>query len=283
MDVWEEFVAFAAAATRARLPLKAAWHPGDAAWLIKDSAGPPPVKLLRRDGVVVAAISFQDESEVWIEALSDPDFVLAVEWAEAKSAPLAIRMLDRDGMRAAHLKARGYARAAAADICFAYPLVGPMPTPLLADGMRIRDCVDVDAEARAACHRDAWSHLEHLGIYGSGSKFSAETYRRLRDGPCYDPTLDLMVECADGRLVANCVAWIDPSSGVGAFEPFGTHVDFRGRGLARALAHDGMRRMQARGMTLARVSTAHFNQSAAKAYLRAGFRQTDRWSWWRKR
>jgi ribosomal protein S18 acetylase RimI-like enzyme len=162
---------------------------------------------------------------------------------------------------------------------FRIPLADPPTFPLPA-GLRFRDCVDVDPQARAQCHRDAWNHLEHIGLPEARSSFSTESYLRTRAAEGYDPSLDLLVETADGTLVANCIAWLDEASGVGTFEPVGVHVDFRGRGLARAIVGEGLRRLKARGVRWGRVGTAHFNAPAIAAYLAAGFAVSDRTSWW---
>jgi len=278
------FVAFAASSTAARLPFKAAWHPGDAAWLMKDAPGAPPVKLLRENGEPGAAVCFVGPGAAWIESITNEGFAGAVTWAEERNraAPLQIRVQETDHARIAVLEARGFKPDALESLLFSRDLTYPVEAATLPDDMRVCDSVDVDPEARAACHRDAWNHLAHLGIPNAVSAFSSTVYERLRAEPCYDPTLDLLIETADGRLVANCIAWIDPLSEVGEFEPFGTHVEFRGRGLARVLALEGMRRMAERGMRLARVSTAHFNDAAAKAYLGAGFELRDRMRWWCK-
>lgn len=62
----------------------------------------------------------------------------------------------------------------------------------------------------------------------------------------------------------------------------GTHADFRGLGLARAVNVEGLRRLKARGMAWGRVSTAHFNAPAIATYLSCGFEIIDRLSWWTK-
>ena len=42
--------------------------------------------------------------------------------------------------------------------------------------------------------------------------------------------------------------WFDPVNAVGLFEPVGTHPDFQGQGLGKAVMAEGLRRMKAAGM-----------------------------------
>ena len=105
---------------------------------------------------------------------------------------------------------------------------------------------------------------------------------RLAASPVYDPSLDILAETEDGRLVGGCICWADARSGVGTFEPVGTHVDYRGQGLARAVNVEGLRRLKARGMAWGRVSTAHFNAPAIATYLSCGFEIIDRTALWTK-
>jgi GNAT superfamily N-acetyltransferase len=144
----------------------------------------------------------------------------------------------------------------------------------------VRDSVGADPEARAACHRAAWSALDHIGIRNARSSFTREVYESLSAAPLYDPALDILVEAPDGLWVANSLCWFDPAAGVGHFEPVGAHPDYRGQRLAGVAMHEALRRLKAAGATTARVGTAHFSTAAIAAYLAAGFRKVDESWWW---
>ena len=160
-------------------------------------------------------------------------------------------------------------------------LTGPLPPVEGPDGYTVRDSEDVDPALRAAAHRAAWSHLEHMNIHGE-SGFSTERYLSLRAMPVYDPTLDMLVVAPDGSFAGNCIAWADERSGVGTFEPVGTALAHRGKRLARMMMAEAVRRLKDRGLREARVGTAHFNTSAISAYLSAGFALVDRSFLWTK-
>lgn len=278
---------FASRSLRARFPLDAGWHPGDLAWELKDTRGAPQDMRLweTSEGIVAVAWRIEDY-DIWFEALPEHDDLIhdALVWMETRAGGSGgrVRCLEGDTRRIRLLEARGYRQVAPAGVRFRMGLADEIAAPVLPPRMMLRDCAGVDPEARAAAHRDAWNHLAHIGIPGARSGFSADTYRRLISLPGYDPSLDILVEAEDGGLAASSLCWADPASGMGTFEPVGTHVDFRGLGLARAATVEGLRRLQARGLQHARVSTAHFNAPAIATYRSSGFEIIDHMAWWER-
>jgi ribosomal protein S18 acetylase RimI-like enzyme len=279
-------ITFASRAIAQRFPLNAVWHPGDVVWeLQRDLVGAnADIRLWEAAGGVVAVAWMVGPGQVWIEALPAHEALLPamIGWAEqaAGNGSLSVRAMESDAVRVAVLEGLGYRKAGAEGVHFRRDLAEPIPEPELPEGFRIIDCVEVDAEARAACHRDAWNHLDHLGIAAT-STFSADIYRHLATSAVYDPTLDLLIQTSDGLLACNTVVWDDPASGFGTFEPVGTHHDFRGLRLARAITLEGCRRLRERGRRYARVGTAHFNAPAAAVYA-SSFELIDRSFWWSK-
>lgn len=97
-------------------------------------------------------------------------------------------------------------------------------------GYRLRHVEPGEAEQRSACHRAAWSPP------GGSSRVSAAAYRRLMATPPYRPELDWVAVDAEGDMVASCLVWLDPTSGVALVEPVGCVPEHRGRGLAEAVS-----------------------------------------------
>jgi GNAT superfamily N-acetyltransferase len=96
---------------------------------------------------------------------------------------------------------------------------------------------------------------------------------RLRQGSLYDPTLDLAVEDADGRVAGYALFWFDPTTLVGLLEPMRIEDQFQRRGLARVLLTNGLDRLARKGARRLKVG---FESSAARnLYLGAGFVQTS--------
>jgi len=277
-------IRFASDATRLRLPHDATWHPGDFVWELKGAYDAPHNMRLWRSGAEVVAVAWLiSPGELWLEALPghEPLVPEMVAWAEAASGACPARVrAGGDPRRVAALEAMGYQRAGPQGVHFRLDLRRALLDALPPQGAVAIDCVDIDAEARAACHRAAWDDLAHIGLPHARSTFTAELYRALRAAPTYDPRLDILVRDASGELVANCICWVDAGSGIGTFEPVGTRAAFRGRGFARAAVVEGLRRLQSRGMTFARVGTAHFNAPAIATYRSCGFTIIDRTDWW---
>lgn len=96
---------------------------------------------------------------------------------------------------------------------------------------------------------------------------------RLRQCSLYDPTLDLAVEDADGRVAGYALFWFDDTTLVGLLEPMRVEDDYQRRGLARMLLTNGLDRLGRRG---ARRMKVGFETDAARdLYLSAGFLQTS--------
>ncbi len=91
-----------------------------------------------------------------------------------------------------------------------------------------------------------------------------------------DPELDVVLEDSRGRFLSYCIGWLDVANALGHFEPVGCRPDFTGRGYARAVTIEGLRRMQARGMRIALVGTEGINERARVLYPSCGFVEVDR-------
>ena len=99
----------------------------------------------------------------------------------------------------------------------------------------------------------------------------ATRYAQLMGSAVYDGERDLFVRSPDGRGASACTIWYDPVNAVGLFEPVGTHPDFQGRGLGKAVMTEGLRRMRAAGMTRAVVGFDPNNAPARALYTSLGF------------
>lgn len=281
---------FSRAATIARLPGLTYVQPGDIAWRIfTPNFDPTKYVQLWFDDRGLAAYAFFEPPlnfEFDIRADAEHDTLLAdiLAWAEARrvsllrpggvALPRAYAMLgqdtlcsvslDSDAWRIAALERAGYAKVERHSVRYRRSLDTPIPEVELPPGMRLRHATDADLDARIELHRDAWS------VWGQSSQDVA-TYRRLRAHAPYDETLDIVLEDADGRLVSYCIAWADPATGIGVFEPVGTRPGVIGRGFARAVVCEGLRRLRDRGLHTALIGTASVNERALRVYPACGF------------
>ena len=173
---------------------------------------------------------------------------------------LRIDAMDDDAAKCDLLARAGYRAGRRFGEVLCAELDGFVPEHAIPDGMVVRDCVDVDEHARAQCHRDAWSSLDHIGRPDAVSQFHDHIYRALRRSIRYNPELDLVVATADGDLAACSIAWADDVSRFGVFEPVGTCPGYRGLRLSALLVEQSMLRLRERGMKHAYVMSSESNK-----------------------
>jgi ribosomal protein S18 acetylase RimI-like enzyme len=130
---------------------------------------------------------------------------------------------------------------------------------------RIRPVGDDEIDDRASITHAAFDSPKPFAEY-------AADYAGFRASPAYPHGWDLLLRDADGRAAACCIAWPDPISRAGTFEPVATHPELRRRGFGRALLLDGLRRFAAAGMTYAIVGVDVDNPGAEALYRSVGFR-----------
>jgi mycothiol synthase len=122
--------------------------------------------------------------------------------------------------------------------------------------------------------RAAVSHA----AFGSQKPFEDYWPRLLRfmRSPVYNSSLDLVTVSPEGNFASFCIVWADSDNKIGLFEPVGTHPDFQGRGLGKAVLTAGLQRLRSMGMTHCSVCVESDNLPAIRLYERMGFRQTVR-------
>jgi ribosomal protein S18 acetylase RimI-like enzyme len=287
---------FAQKTTGARWPRSTYMKAGDVVWTLYGSKpGDTNIRLWFDRSRLAAYALFEPPLTVDFDIRpgASPDDSLADEilrWAEERRRnlgrlgtetipkayamlgenTLSAKALDSDPGRVSLLNRNGYSRTDRFHVLYSRSLVeDPIAQPDLDAGLRLRHATDDDLDARVDVHRDAWS------VWGK-SKVTVETYRRLRSAPIYDPELDVVLENAAGKFLSYCIGWRDAANGIGHFEPVGCRPDFAGRGYARAVTIEGLRRMQARGLHTALVGTESINQRARVLYPSCGFVEVDR-------
>lgn len=193
---------------------------------------------------------------------------------EAPPGGLLVAELESDAEFATFAAERGFARTDDVPMRFhRRSLSEPIPAPSLPAGLTVRPVMGEDEfEQRVAIHREVWHP----------SRFTIDGYRQLRATPWYDPDLDLVAVTPDGTFAAYATAWRDEVNRSGQFEPVGAREAFRGRGLARAVLLEGMRRLRDRRCDVAYVCTGEDRPPACRLYLSAGFEIADRWVYYRR-
>jgi len=207
-------------------------------------------------------------------------------WAEMQVQELARRggkdkigvmwIFETDALLRGHLNRRGFTLVSW-DVFMSQRLDDPLPSPVLPAGFQVRGCRgEAELEARALAQRGAFGTQIPLDQY-------LGRWQRFMRSPVYDPDLDVVVAAPEGRIAAFCLAWLDPMNQVGNFEPVGTHPDFQGRGLGKAVLFEALHRLQQRGIRQAVVCTPESNLPAVKLYKSVGFAVENRLGYFEKR
>jgi ribosomal protein S18 acetylase RimI-like enzyme len=177
---------------------------------------------------------------------------------------------ERDGELGTLLERRGFVRSTYHLFYMTRSLERPVPEATPPPGFRVRH-VSGEEEVK---ERAAVAHA----AFGSGHPFELyrQRYLAFMRSPAYEPELDLVAVAPDGRFGAFCICWLDEVNRVGLFEPVGTHPEYRGKGLGKAVISEGLRRMQGRGMTEATVGVEYNNAAALGLYAAVGFEAVHR-------
>jgi ribosomal protein S18 acetylase RimI-like enzyme len=174
---------------------------------------------------------------------------------------------EDDSLMRAWLVEQGFALASR-DAHLICDLAAPRPAAQLPDGYVVRSSRGLAEVAQRACAQyNAFDNSAAFEVY-------LQRFTRFMQTPVYDPAWDLVVAAPDGQIGAFCIAWPDPSIGVGLFEPVGTHPNFQRKGLGKAVMLEALDRLQKLGMQQAIVTTGEDNLPAIRLYEAVGFRSS---------
>lgn len=122
--------------------------------------------------------------------------------------------------------------------------------PVSGPGIRLGEVED--PATFIACHRAAWDpHALPFATPrtfppGTASSFNEARWKAVQGDPWFDAAL-VVVAYENETPVASCITWYDPDSGAAEIEPLGVVPPARGRGLARLVTQEAVRRVASRG------------------------------------
>jgi mycothiol synthase len=204
----------------------------------------------------------------------------AMAWAETRLIELRKRDAGQwsskfvsgarqdDAKRIAFLEQHGFRYSGKfAEVNMLRSLDEPIPESALPTGCQVRAVVDEVGEIsnRAAAHREVW-------LPWTVGYVSDDDYARFMRLPGYHRDLDVVAVASDGVIAAFVNGWIDPVNRIGDFGPVGARPAYRRQGLTRSVLLEGLRRLQARGIERACVSTGVSNTPAIRLYESIGFK-----------
>jgi mycothiol synthase len=177
---------------------------------------------------------------------------------------------ETDRSRIQWLEMRGFQPNQQGMLIMQRSLGSCLPAVDLPDGFQVRS---VAGENEVRLRAEA-----SFAAFGSEKSFEDYLQRMLRfmRSPVYQPGMDLVAVSPEGQFASFCILWPDPVNHVGLFEPVGTHPDFQGRGLGKAVLASGLHRLRHLGMTHTSVCVETDNNPAIRLYESMGFRTSLR-------
>lgn len=139
-----------------------------------------------------------------------------------------------------------------------------IPEPQLPEGFEIMSVYEEDdVEKRRRAKSMAFG-----SDYGPSAWPPASAFKIMQQAPDYRKDLDLFIVAPNGDYASFCTVWLDLRNKYGNFEPVGTHIEYQGMGIARALLYEGFRRMAEHGVTRS------YMDSRNEFYQKIGFKKT---------
>jgi predicted N-acetyltransferase YhbS len=225
-------------------------------------------------GDIVGVVHSENEEpgEVWFQIHPDYTFLYdaMVTYAEEHLADRVdhlgyVKLYVNTGCELEEVAlARGYRKLEGFGGMYLEYTIAELPPPQLPEGFVVKSVLDEDdVDKRRMVSASAFG-----ANYAPSRWTPAAAYGQIQQAPDYRKDLDLFIVAPNGDYVAFCTIWIDVQNKYGKFEPVGTHVEYQGLGLGRALLMEGFRRMAAYGVTRS------FMDSPNPFYRKVGFEPT---------
>lgn len=301
-----DLLALISANAKCRWPRMTHLHPGDVAWQFPGAAPKDNIRLWFRGNSLVGYAWFQPPEAIrfdvdqhdddahaireemlrWAASRRwefDPNFPFYIElksmqeWAERILHPrvdsahqtryLVTSAFDSDADEIAFLAENDFRPTEHFEpfLTRSLDVIPDLPAPA---GVCVRHVEATDLAQRVEVHKAAW---------WPSTGFTLERYLQVRGfTAAFDPELDLVAEAVDGSFACCCIGWTDTESKIAFIEPFGTHPDWRGKGVSSAVIYEFFRRARAKGMHHVRIYTAGFNHQAIRLYESCGLKLIDR-------
>jgi mycothiol synthase len=151
------------------------------------------------------------------------------------------------------------------------PVDLPIPEVSLPKGYIIRH-VDVEKEFEKY-------HSVLSSVFRHCTQMTPHLAKVYSEAEFYNKELDLVIEAPNGSFAAFVTVRIDSVSRFAELEPVGVHPDHRGKGLAKAICCEGLRRLQKYNPKSITIIGAANTEAATRLYDSLGFSCTNIHYW----
>jgi len=166
---------------------------------------------------------------------------------------------------------QGYIKRGALDVYMTRSLTDPIPIPVVPDGFMVRPFAgEPEILSRASLIDSAFGGFE------GPSEWSVNNVNRMMQFCQVAKAIDFVATTTDGLIASSSIAFCDPVTKLGEFDPIGTHRLYQQQGLAKALLLTGLHWMKGAGMQTTVIRTEVDNIPAQRAYHSVGFQIEDR-------
>lgn len=154
-----------------------------------------------------------------------------------------------DNYRETVLQKRGYEKQTFVGYSNWRDLNEPLPEIEMPDGYTLQNMVSEEG-------LDLQHKIDRMtGAFDSES-YPVDIYRNMQRAPSYRKEYDLYTTDIEGNVTSFCIIWYDDELNIGCFEPVGTDVNHRRKGLGRATLNAGLKILKQAGVNRAYVGSA---------------------------
>jgi ribosomal protein S18 acetylase RimI-like enzyme len=200
-----------------------------------------------------------------------------IEDAEARlntrtsAEPLTTVAYDSDPDLIERIGAYGYVKKEALEVYMTRPLSEPIAGPVVPEGFVVRPFAGQhEIETRGIVTNSAFGGFDGI------SEWVLNDIGWMILFCDAIKAIDFVIATTAGRICSSGVAFYDPVTMLGEFDPVATHQSFQRRGLAKAMLLTGLHWLKGAGMETAVIRTGVENSAAIAAYESIGFRTVDR-------
>ena len=189
----------------------------------------------------------------------------------ASTTPITTVAYESDQDWTNYLSQHSYIKQQPLDVYMTIPLTDAIPSPIVPEGFVVRPFAgEHEIRSRASVTTSAY------GGFDEPNQWSLNDIGHIQQFCAVTQTIDFVAATSEGILASSSVAFCDPVTKLGEFDPVATHQRYQQRGLAKATLLTGLHWMKGAGMQTAVIRTGVDNVPALRTYQSIGFRVADR-------